>query len=166
LRSLHEPGDPLVLVNAWDAASARRVASAGGLAVGTSSVAVAASLGLPDDRSTPVGAVFDAVGRIAGAVGVPVTADLLDGYGLAADDLVGRLLTAGAVGCNLEDSDHAAPGTQVPPDVLAARIAAVRAAADRAGVPIVLNARIDTYLHQPTPAATSTRARIASTRCA
>lgn len=147
LRSLHRRGDPLVLVNAWDVASAQRVAAAGGAAIGTSSVAVAGSLGLPDDRTTPVAAVFDAVRRIAGAVEAPVTADLLDGYGLTGDELVGRLLAAGAVGCNLEDSDHTGPGGQVPPEVHAERIAEVRAAAHRADVAIVVNARIDSYLH-------------------
>jgi 2-methylisocitrate lyase-like PEP mutase family enzyme len=150
LRSLHQRGNPLVLVNAWDVASAQRVVAAGGLAIGTSSVAVAASLGLPDDRSTPVDAMFAAIERIAGAVDVPVTADLLDGYGLDADELVSRLLAAGAVGCNLEDTG---PDGQVAPDVHAELIAAVRAAAHRAGVELVVNARIDSYVHHG-PAAT------------
>ena len=147
LRSLHRRGEPLVLVNAWDVASARRVAAAGGQVIGTTSAAIAASFGLPDDRSTPLEAVFAAIERIAGAVEVPVTADLLDGYGLDADELVARLLAAGAVGCNLEDSDHVSGG-QLGPDVLAGRIAAVRAAGRRVGVEVVVNARIDTYLHR------------------
>ena len=147
LRDLHRRGDPLVLVNAWDVASAERVVAAGGRAIGTSSAAIAASLGLPDDPTAPVDPLFDAVGRIAAAVDVPVTADLLDGYGLDADELVERLLAAGAVGCNIEDSDHAHPGTLLAPGVVAERIAAVRSAATRAGVEVVVNARIDAYLH-------------------
>ena len=147
LRALHRRGDPLVLVNAWDAASAALVAQAGGRAIGTSSAAIAASLGLPDDPTTPIPAVFEAIARIAGAVTVPVTADLLDGYGLAANELVDRLLGAGAVGCNLEDSDHAHPGRLLDPAVAAARLTAVRSAAQRAGVDVVINARIDTTLH-------------------
>lgn len=147
LRDLHRRGDPLVLVNAWDVASAERVVAAGGRAIGTSSAAIAASLGLPDDPTAPVDPLFDAVRRIASAVEVPVTADLLDGYGLDADELVERLLAAGAVGCNVEDSDHAHPGSLLAPGVVAERIAAVRGAATRAGVDVVVNARIDTYLH-------------------
>jgi len=147
LKSLHRRGNPLVLVNAWDVASARRVEAAGARAVATTSAAIAASLGLPDDRSAPVGPMFEAVQRIAGAVDVPVTADLLDGYGLEPAELVESLLSAGAVGCNLEDSDHSRPGSLVDPGVAAERLAAVRAAATEAGVPIVLNARIDAYLH-------------------
>jgi 2-methylisocitrate lyase-like PEP mutase family enzyme len=147
LRSLHRRGDPLVLVNAWDVASARRVLAAGARAIATSSLAVTGSLGLPDDPSTPLEPMFDAVRRIADAVDVPVTADLLDGYGLDPDDLIDRLLSTGAVGCNLEDSDHAKPGDLLDPDLVADRIAAIRAASARAGVDIVLNARVDSYLH-------------------
>jgi 2-methylisocitrate lyase-like PEP mutase family enzyme len=51
------------------------------------------------------------------------------------------------VGCNLEDSDHRRRGALVDADVVAGRLRAVRAAADRAGVPLVVNARIDTFLH-------------------
>ena len=100
-----------MLVNAWDVASARRVEVAGGRAVGTSSAAVADALGLPDNPGAPVDQMFAAIARMAGAVEVPVTADLLDGYGLDPGALVEHLLAAGAVGLNLEDSDHASPGS-------------------------------------------------------
>jgi 2-methylisocitrate lyase-like PEP mutase family enzyme len=149
LRAMHRRGEPLVLVNAWDVASAQRVVAAGGRAIATSSAAVAASLGLPDDPTAPVDTMLEAVGRIAAAVDVPVTADLLDGYGLGSDELVERLLGAGAVGCNIEDSDHASPGRLIDPDQAAGRIAALRAAATSAGVEVVINARIDTYLYNP-----------------
>jgi 2-methylisocitrate lyase-like PEP mutase family enzyme len=155
LRALHRPGDPLVLVNAWDVASAQRVAAAGAPAIGTSSVAMAASLGIADDPSAPTDVVFAALARLTAAVTVPVTADLLDGYGLAPADLVARLLASGAVGCNLEDSDHARPGTLVDPEVAAARLAAVRSAAQERGVAVVLNARIDANLYAD-PAAPGT----------
>lgn len=147
LRTLHVPGNPLILVNAWDVVSATRVVAAGGRAVGTSSAAIAATLGLPDGPDTPIDPIFAAVQRISAAVEVPVTADLLDGYGLEATELVDRMLTAGAVGCNLEDSDHREPGTLADPQVVADRISAVRAAATATGVDIVINARIDAYLH-------------------
>jgi 2-methylisocitrate lyase-like PEP mutase family enzyme len=150
LRSLHRPGAPLVLVNVWDAASAQHVARAGAAAIGTSSAAIAASLGVPDGPGTDVDAMFAAIGRIAGAVGLPVTADLLDGYGLSPDELVDRLLDAGAVGCNLEDSNHARPGALLGIDEVTKRIAGVRDAAAARGVDVVVNARIDAYLlHGP-----------------
>jgi 2-methylisocitrate lyase-like PEP mutase family enzyme len=159
LRALHRPGDPLVLVNAWDVASARHVVAAGGRAVATSSVAVAEVLGVPDGPDSPLDDIFGAVARVAAAVDVPVTADVLDGYGLDPDALVERLLTAGAVGLNLEDSDHGRAGHLLDPAVAAGRLAGVRAAADRTGVALVVNARIDAYLHHGPDATAEVLAR-------
>ena len=147
LRALHRPGDPLVLVNVWDAASARQVESAGARALATSSRAVADALGVPDDDTMGAALAFDAVRRVAAGAGVPVTADIEAGYGLGPDALVDGLLGAGAVGCNLEDSDHRRPGELVAAEAFADRLADVRAAAGRAGVEVVVNARIDTFLH-------------------
>jgi 2-methylisocitrate lyase-like PEP mutase family enzyme len=147
LRALHVAGDPLVLVNAWDVASAREVVAAGARAVGTSSAAVAAGFGAPDDNTMAPGLAFGAVERIASAVPVPVTADVEAGYDLHDHELVAALLGAGAVGCNLEDSDHRRPGELVDAGAMAVRLAGVRAAARDAGVGVVVNARIDVLLH-------------------
>jgi 2-methylisocitrate lyase-like PEP mutase family enzyme len=86
-----------------------------------------------------------AVGRIAAAVVVPVTADLEAGYGLKADELVAGLLGAGAVGLNQEDTDHTT-GWLSDPDVNAERLAAIKDAGRRGGVDVVLNARVDSFL--------------------
>lgn len=146
LRALHVPGDPLVLPNAWDAATARAVVDAGFPVVATSSGAVAASLGYEDHENAPAAEMFAALARICRSVDVPVTADAEAGYGLAAPDLVDRLLSAGAVGCNLEDTDHHAH-VLVDAAAQADRLAAVRAAAAAAGVDIVINARVDCWVH-------------------
>ncbi|MGW4230954.1 isocitrate lyase/PEP mutase family protein [Streptomyces sp. NPDC004980] len=141
-RALHHgrpPGDPLVLPGPWDAASARAFEDAGFPALATPSAGVAASLG-HEDGHTPAAAMFAAVARIARAVSVPVSADIEGGYGLAPEELVERLLEAGAVGCNLEDS---ADGVLVEPRRQADRLAAVRAAA---GGRLFVNARVDTYI--------------------
>ncbi|MFE9724743.1 isocitrate lyase/phosphoenolpyruvate mutase family protein [Streptomyces sp. NPDC005794] len=148
-RALHHgrtPGDPLVLPGPWDAASARVFEEAGFPALATPSAGVAASLGHADGR-TPAAEMFAAVNRIARAVSVPVSADIEGGYGLAPRELVDRLLEAGAVGCNLEDS---AEGALVDPRRQADRLAEVRAAA---GGHLFVNARVDTYIHGD-PAAT------------
>jgi 2-methylisocitrate lyase-like PEP mutase family enzyme len=141
-RSLHHgrvPGDPLVLPGPWDAASARVFAEAGFPALATPSAGVAASLGY-EDGATPADEMFAAVARIARAVDVPVSADVEDGYGLAPGELVERLLEAGAVGCNLEDS---ADGVLQDPREHAAWLAEVRAAA---GDRLFVNARVDTFV--------------------
>ncbi|GIJ78179.1 2-Methylisocitrate lyase, PEP mutase family [Micromonospora phaseoli] len=147
LRALHRPGDPLLLPNAWDAGSARAVVDAGFAAVATSSAAVAESLGYADGEDAPVGEIFAAVARVARAVDVPVTADLERGYGLRPTELVERLLEAGAVGLNLEDSDPRS-GALVDDGRQTELLAGVRAAAEAAGVPIVVNARVDVFLRQ------------------
>jgi 2-methylisocitrate lyase-like PEP mutase family enzyme len=144
LHALHRAGDPLVLVNVWDAAGAVRVQRAGARAIATSSAAIDASLGQPDDNSGDPDAVFAVITRIVGAADLPVTADLEGGYHLDASELIERLLGAGAVGFNIEDSDHAHPGSLVDPSAHADRIASLRAAADASGVDVVINARVDT----------------------
>ncbi len=141
LRALHVPGDPLILPNAWDAATARVVAAAGFPAVATTSSGVAEALGYEDGEQTPVDEMLAAVARIARAVDVPVTADLEAGYGLDGGELARRLLDAGAVGLNFEDTDHANHPALQPIDAQAARIAAIKAGGD-----VVLNARIDVHL--------------------
>src|SRR5690606_17982291 len=152
LRALHRPGAPLMLPNVWDAASARAVRAAGFPAVATSSAALAEALGYADGEAAPVAEVLDAVARIAAAVPVPVTADLERGYGMAPAELVERLAATGAVGCNLEDSR---PGTGALVEVgeQVDFIAGVREAARTAGVDLVINARIDTYLRGDSPPA-------------
>jgi 2-methylisocitrate lyase-like PEP mutase family enzyme len=102
-------------------------------------------LGYPDGQVAPWQEMFAAAGRIARAVSVPVTVDAEAGYGMSPGELVYRLLDIGAVGCNLEDTDHRAGGL-VEAGAHAEWLARVRAAADDAGVPIVINARVDAFL--------------------
>jgi 2-methylisocitrate lyase-like PEP mutase family enzyme len=143
LRELH--GGMLVLPNAWDAASAKVVVEAGFPVVATASNAIAAMLGHPDGEGAPWEEMFAAAARVARAVPVPVTVDAEGGYGMQPRELVDRLLDIGAVGCNLEDTDHRAGGL-ADAEKHALWLAGVRAAADDAGVPIVINARVDAFL--------------------
>src|SRR5205085_2960844 len=107
LRGLRRLGRPLLLVDVWDPAGARAVLAAGSPVIATSSVAMASARGGSDDNRDRK-AAFDQLRQITAAVDVPVTADLEGGYGLSPGDLVDALLDAGAVGCNIEDTDHAA----------------------------------------------------------
>ncbi|HEX5597783.1 MAG TPA: isocitrate lyase/phosphoenolpyruvate mutase family protein [Micromonosporaceae bacterium] len=148
-RSLHVPGEPLVLVNAWDAASARIIAAAGARAVATTSAGVAWSLGAPDGDALGREAAVDLVRRVATAVPLPVTADIESGYGDTADEVaatIAAVLAAGAVGVNIEDALHGGETPLRPVEEQCVRLAAVRSAADRAGIPLYVNARVDTFL--------------------
>jgi len=148
LRALHHAPEPLVLPNAWDAASTRIVVEAGFPAVATTSSGVAACLGWADGEQTPPVEMFAAIARIARVVTVPVTADLEGGYGLGAAEFVARLLATGAVGCNIEDTDRSGQSLLRDPEVQAGYLAAVKQAGRAAGVDIVINARIDVFVRQ------------------
>lgn len=154
LRSLHRPGAPLVLPNAWDAASARVVEAAGAPAVATSSAGVSYAYGVPDGEMLGRDEAVAAVARIVRAVRVPVTADVEAGYGTTPDDVAATMaavVAAGAVGVNVEDQRPS--GTLFTVEEQCERLAAVRAAFDRAGVPAVVNARVDVYMVDEVPAA-------------
>jgi len=149
-RSLHVPGRPLVLPNAWDTTSARIVEDAGAPAVATTSAGLSWALGSADgdrlDRDRALAAAAD----IAAAVDVPVSADVESGYAQEAAgvaDTIRAVLAAGMVGVNIEDALHeAGAGPLRPVGEQAERIAAAREAADAEGVRLFVNARIDTFL--------------------
>jgi 2-methylisocitrate lyase-like PEP mutase family enzyme len=146
LRSLHRPGDPLLLPNAWDVATARAVVAAGFPVVATTSGGVAATLGYEDHEGAPGDEMLAAAARIARSVEVPVTVDAEAGYGMEPAELVAELRAMGAAGCNLEDSDYGA-GELRDPSRHAEWLAAVRQAASEDGYGLVINARIDVFLH-------------------
>jgi 2-methylisocitrate lyase-like PEP mutase family enzyme len=145
LRSLQRPGEPLLLPNAWDVATARAVVAAGFPVVATTSGGVAATLGYEDHESAPGDEMLAAAARIARGVDVPVTVDAEAGYGMEAADLVAALRGMGAAGCNLEDSDYAAGGLR-DPEMHAEWLRAVRKAASEEGYPLVINARVDVFV--------------------
>jgi 2-methylisocitrate lyase-like PEP mutase family enzyme len=145
LRSLHTPGDPLLLPNVWDVATARAVLGAGFPVVATTSAGVALALGYEDHEGAPAEEMFSAAGRIARAVDAPVTVDAEAGYGMEPAALVAALRSAGAAGCNLEETDHSSGGLRDPRE-RAAWLAEVRAAAVAHDYPLVINARVDIFL--------------------
>ncbi|WP_300011554.1 isocitrate lyase/phosphoenolpyruvate mutase family protein [Pseudonocardia sp.] len=138
LLRLHSDPALLVVVNVWDAITARVVADAGSTALATASHSIAATLGYPDGEQIPRDLMIDMVGRIVAAVDIPVSADLESGYG-DPGDTVRRAIGIGAAGANLEDRMQ-------PLADSAAAVAAAVAAAGSEGVPFVLNARTDAFL--------------------
>jgi 2-methylisocitrate lyase-like PEP mutase family enzyme len=148
-RNLHQGPKILVLPNAWDCVSARLFEQAGFSAIATTSGGIAAVLGYPDGQRISSREMLSIVERIAEMVSVPVTADLEAGYGATAEQVAETMrqaIAAGAVGANLEDGsgvDHQLADLAYQVEV----IKAIRAMAESSGVPFVLNARIDVYLH-------------------
>ena len=150
LRSLHGPGDPLILVNVWDAVSARVVASAPGVrAIATASHSISDAHNVPDGGGLGLDGAVEAARIIIEAVELPVTVDFEKGYGADSSEVersVTRLIDAGAAGLNLEDSIGAARDGLFDIRTAAERVAAARSAAETTGVPIVINARVDTLI--------------------
>lgn len=146
-RALHDPAAPLALANVWDAASARIVAAAGASAIATTSAGVAWGLGAADGDQVDRALMLELLGRIVAASdGLPVTADIESGFGATSADVantIAHVLETGTVGVNIEDGHGAALR---PVAEQAERLAAARAAADRAGIPLYINARIDVFL--------------------
>lgn len=153
LAALHVPGDPLIVVNVWDAMTARIVARAPGVrALATASHSVAFSLGVADGEGMSVDMALAAAGRITASTELPVSVDFERGYAPDAAgvrDNVARLIDAGAAGLNIEDSLAGATSARRPIAEAAERVGAARAAADAARVPLAINARTDTLAGSP-----------------
>jgi 2-methylisocitrate lyase-like PEP mutase family enzyme len=145
LRSLHVPGDPLIVTNVWDAASARAVAASPGVrALATASHAISESRGVPDGEGLTVDQALDMAGVITRSVELPVSVDFERGYAADAAGVlanVTRLAEAGAAGLNFEDSTSDTAMRPLAEQV--ERLHAVRAGGDAAGVPLSINARVD-----------------------
>lgn len=150
-----QPDDPIiVLPNAWDVASALLLARAGFKAIATTSAGVGYTGGYPVGEVMPLDEMLADVkrmaDRIATEMGAALSADMESGYGIAPEqiaDTVTKTIAAGAVGINIEDTDHRRPRTLFDFSLAVERIAAARAAADATGIPFVLNARTDAYWH-------------------
>jgi 2-methylisocitrate lyase-like PEP mutase family enzyme len=149
LNSLHVPGEPLIVVNVWDAVTAKIVSEAPGvLALATASHSISNVRGFQDGEGMPVDDAINAAKIIASTVNIPVSADFEKGYAPDAEGVarnVRRLIEeSGVVGINLEDSIGASMSPQFDVEIAAERVASARAGAEAAGIPIVINARVDT----------------------
>lgn len=145
-KDMHASGI-FLMPNCWDAASAAIFASVGFEAIATASAAIAWVHGKPDGENISKDEMIAAIGRIVATVDVPVTADIERGYGETAQDLadtVWRVITAGAVGINIED--RLRDGSLRPARDMAERIAAARGAGQSLNTDLVINARPDVYL--------------------
>jgi 2-methylisocitrate lyase-like PEP mutase family enzyme len=139
LLRLHQAPEILQIINVWDAITAKVVGDVPGTkALATASHSIAASRGYEDGEKIPVDEMIAAVGVIAAATSLPVSADLEAGYGNPGET-VRKAIGAGAVGANIED--------QMRPlaDAVAQMSAAMRAAKAE-GIEFVLNARTDAFL--------------------
>ncbi|KAH8728834.1 PEP phosphonomutase-like protein [Phaeosphaeriaceae sp. PMI808] len=145
-RALHQPGNPLILTNVWDAITAEAIASLPKTkALATASYAVAAAAGLADEDLTldinlRAAKVISGVAR---AHNLPLTVDFQDGFGTQLLEGTRQIIELGAVGINLEDFNRET-GALFSIDEAQERIRSVMYVAQSMGVEnFVVNARTD-----------------------
>ncbi|MBB6629833.1 isocitrate lyase/phosphoenolpyruvate mutase family protein [Nocardioides sp. KIGAM211] len=139
LLGLHQAPELLTVVNVWDVISATVVADVEGTkALATASHSIAASYGYADGENIPVDLMIEAVGRIAAATSLPVSADLEGGYGDPAGT-IRKAIGVGIVGANLEDQMR-------PLAEAAGNVEKIMKVAQDEGVDFVLNARTDAFV--------------------
>ena len=144
-RALHHGKRILILPNGWDVPSARVFEDAGFLAIATSSAGLLVSLGYPDGEVIGRDEFVSAVGRIARILSVPLSADVVAGFGKTTKDVlvtVRAILKSGAVGINLEDFTHATKKLY-PIERQVENVKAIRKLGETTGIPLVINARTD-----------------------
>jgi 2-methylisocitrate lyase-like PEP mutase family enzyme len=147
-RNLHVKGDPLILFNIWDVASAKSVADAGAKVIATSSWSVAAAHGYVDGENLPLELAIANIKRIVDAVEVPVSIDFEGGYANSLPELeknISLLIDTGIVGINFEDQ-ILGKNSLYSIEEQCARIAAIRKAATEKSMPLFINARTDIFL--------------------
>src|SRR3989441_13308755 len=144
-RALHHGKRILILPNGWDVPSARVFEDAGFPAVATSSAGMLVSLGYPDGEVVGRDEFVSAVERIAQVLSVPVSADIVAGFGKTTKEVVATvraILKTGAVGINIEDFAHATKKL-CPMERQIENVKAIRKLAETSRVPLVINARTD-----------------------
>ena len=145
---LHIKGDPVIIFNIWDAGTAKAAQDIGAKALATGSWAVAAANGFADGEIIPLDLVIANLERITAGVDVPVSLDFEGGYAVEPNELrknIERVIAAGAIGINFEDRIVTGEGLYSI-EKQAARIRALREAANEADVPLFINARSDVVL--------------------
>ncbi|MBI3115767.1 MAG: isocitrate lyase/phosphoenolpyruvate mutase family protein [Thaumarchaeota archaeon] len=150
-RALHHGDHILVLPNCWDVPSARVFEDAGFPAVATSSAGLMVSLGYPDGEVIGKGELLSVVAKIAKALSVPLSADVVAGFGETPKEVastIRSIIEAGAVGINIEDFVHATKKL-IPMEAQVEKLRAIKQLSQSMGVPLVINARTDALRYDP-----------------
>jgi 2-methylisocitrate lyase-like PEP mutase family enzyme len=148
--ALHQSAEPLLIGNAWDAASAKAFEKQGFKAVGTSSAAVAAALGYNDGEEMSLDEYLLIVKRIVASVNIPVTVDLESGYGESLEAIcqnIHSLYNMGVTGINIEDSViHEGNRTILEAEDFAQKLKGITQYLQAENIRMFINVRSDSFL--------------------
>ncbi len=150
-RSLHHGKRILTLPNGWDVPSARVFEEAGFPAVATSSAGMMVSLGYPDGEVIDRREMVSAVRRIARVLAVPLSVDVVAGFGQTSKEVVATVrsvIEAGAIGINIEDFVHETKELYAV-EKQVEKLKAIKALGESMRIPLVINARTDALRYAP-----------------
>lgn len=142
-KQLHHAAHPLLLPNAWNAKSAQLIEQAGFQAMGTSSGAIADSLGYPDGEKIPFQEMLYIIRRIKASTKLPLTVDFERGYShdlQTLTDNIQQLADLGVSGINLEDAEGE--------DLYMKKLETINNHFIKTGHRLFINARTDVYLQK------------------
>lgn len=147
--AMHTSTEPFILANAWDLGTAKLLCHYGAKAIGTSSSALAFTMGAPDNGSLSLEESIEHAASIAAAVPVPVSADLEHGFGDEADkvyDCIAMAIRTGIAGACIEDVNPQS-GVAYDRELALDRIQAALMAIRDHEACFVLTARADGLMH-------------------
>ena len=162
-RDLHQQLTPLLLANVWDANSAKVMEGLGFQALGTSSAAVAHTLGYEDGEGMPFDELLFIAKRIVATTTIPVSVDIEGGYSREIPEVLAnikKLCDIGVAGINIEDSVVDNGRKLLPVDDFKQKVVAIKEYLQREQMDLFINVRTDTYLLQIPNALTETQKRV------
>ncbi|KAF7771172.1 hypothetical protein PCIT_a4224 [Pseudoalteromonas citrea] len=163
-RALHTTSTPLLLANVWDVPSAKISQKNGFKAIGTSSAALANTLGYKDGENVPFSDVLFMIEKIASAVSVPLTVDIEAGYSEDPEvtfEHIKSLVKLGVVGINIEDSKVIGDTRSLAnAEEFACFLSAIKARLSKENIDVFINVRTDTFLLEVKDPVTETKNRI------
>jgi len=149
-RALHTTSTPLLLANVWDVPSAKISQKNGFKAIGTSSAALAVTLGYEDGEELPFSELLFMIDKIASAVSIPLTVDIEAGYSDVPEETfehIRSLVKLGVVGINIEDSKVLdGERSLVNADKFAFFLSEIKDHLDKNNIDVFINVRTDTFL--------------------
>ena len=163
-KELHHQEAPLILCNVWDAASAIIAEKLGYQAIGTSSAAIATSLGKTDGQTICFEKLLAVVKQISEVTTLPLSVDIEAGYADTPAEIVdniAKLAKLGVVGINIEDSQLInGHRTLVDKHDFSEKLSQIKAHLNNTKIEMFINVRSDTYIVDAATALPETIERI------
>jgi len=148
-KNLHNQNPALLLGNVWNAQSALLFQKIGFKAVGTSSAAIATSLGYEDGEKMPFEDLLRIVKNIQAKINIPLTVDIEGGYSRNEKELIHNIIELqklGVVGINIEDSVTNPEREIVNAEDFGKTIKTIKSHLSNNNIDVFLNVRTDFYI--------------------